>query len=125
MRRGRVRWVVALSYAALVLTVSSIPSDRFPVSTPLNADKFAHLIEYAILAFLICRAVGRKDGRALALIAAACIAFGALDELHQHLIPGRCPSVWDAAADGIGTLAGIMLWRRFRSSREKNGGPGG
>ncbi len=33
---------------------------------------------------------------------------GALDELHQSIVPGRDPSVGDIVADGLGVLVGLL-----------------
>ncbi len=113
------RWALAIGYAALILTVSSIPSDDFPVGMPLHLDKVAHAMEYAILAFLVCRAVHTPTRKALVLIAFSCTIYGILDELHQHLIPGRFPSIWDAAADAAGCALAAALWHIRALSRSK------
>ena len=113
------RWALAIGYAALILTVSSIPSDEFPVGMPLNIDKVAHAVEYAILVFLVCRAVRTPTRRALILIVLSCTIYGILDELHQHLIPGRFPSIWDAAADAVGCAITVAVWHVRATSRDK------
>ena len=46
---------------------------------------------------------------------AAGVAYAALDELHQHTVPGRVGSLRDVAFDAVGVLVGILLWRRFRA----------
>ncbi len=104
------RWVLAIGYAALILTVSSIPSDEFPVGMPLHLDKVAHAVEYGILALLLCRAVRTPNQAALIIIALSCTTYGILDELYQSLIPGRFPSGWDAAADTVGSALAVLLW---------------
>ena len=104
------RWALAIRYARLILTVSSIPSDEFPAGMPLHLDKVAHALEYAILAVLVCRAVRTPSRKALILIALSCTVYGILDELHQYLIPGRFPSVWDAAADAVGCALAAAVW---------------
>ncbi len=104
------RWALAIGYAVLIMIVSSIPSGDFPVGMPLHLDKVAHAVEYAILALLVCRAVRRPGQRALVLIALFCTIYGIMDELHQHLIPGRFPSIWDAAADTAGSVIAAVVW---------------
>ncbi len=113
------RWALAIGYALLILTVSSIPSKEFPVGMPLHLDKVAHAVEYAILVFLVCRARRTPTSKALILIAFFCTIYGVLDELHQHLIPGRFPSVWDAAADAAGCALAAIVWRARTISRNK------
>ena len=104
------RWALAIGYALLILTVSSIPSREFPVGTPLHLDKIAHAVEYGILAILVCRAARTPTSRDLVLIALFCTIYGVLDELHQHLIPGRFPSIWDAVADAVGCALAATIW---------------
>ncbi len=104
------RWALAVGYAILIMSVSSIPSDDFPVGMPLHLDKVAHAVEYAILTLLVCWAVRRPGRRAFVLIALSCTIYGIMDELHQHLIPGRFPSIWDAAADTAGSVIAAVAW---------------
>lgn len=104
------RWAVAIGYAAVIMIVSSIPSEEFPVGMPFNLDKVAHAVEYGILAFFVCRAARAPGPPVLVLIALSCAGYGILDELHQSLIPGRFPSVWDAAADAAGSALAVFLW---------------
>ena len=104
------RWALAIGYAVLIMIVSSIPSEEFPVGMPLHLDKAAHAVEYAILALLVCRAVRTPSRKALVLIAFSCTIYGILDELHQYLIAGRDPNIWDAAADAAGSILTALLW---------------
>ncbi len=104
------RWALAIGYAALIMIVSSVPSEEFPIGMPLHLDKAAHAVEYAILAFLVCRVWRTPTSKALVLIALSCTIYGILDELHQYLIVGRDPSVWDAAADAVGCTIAAAVW---------------
>ncbi len=104
------RWAVAIAYAALIMTVSSIPSDEFALGMPLHLDKVAHALEYAILALLVCRAARATGRTALVVIIVSCTAYGIIDELHQFLIAGRDPNVWDAAADAAGSAVAAVVW---------------
>lgn len=117
--RTRIRWAIAIGYALLILSVSSIPSREFPIGMPLNVDKLLHALEYAILAFLVCRAVEKNSWGALTLIVVACTAYGVADELHQHLIPGRFPSPWDVLADCVGSALAVVLWQRQNNREEQ------
>jgi VanZ family protein len=35
--------------------------------------------------------------------------YGALDELHQIFVPGRFADTLDWMADGLGTIAGVLI----------------
>ena len=80
--------------------------------------KSAHLIEYAILAMLACRAQtapGAPIGRNLALrTLAVCAAYALADEAHQALVPSRTGSVVDVMVDVTGATLGtwaLATWR--------------
>jgi VanZ family protein len=103
-------WGPAILYAALVFTVSSIPLRNAPVLWK-SQDKAAHFAEYAVLAALLVRALA-PGRRLLAVAAAALLAswvLGALDEIHQALVPNRTPDVHDAIADAIGSTLGVVF----------------
>jgi VanZ family protein len=38
-----------------------------------------------------------------------CLFYGAVDELHQMLVPGRFAETWDWVADALGTFAGVLF----------------
>jgi VanZ family protein len=80
--------------------------------------KSAHLIEYAILAMLACRAQTAPRApiaRNLALrTLAVCAAYALADEAHQALVPSRTGSVVDVMVDVTGATLGtwaLAMWR--------------
>jgi VanZ family protein len=103
-------WLPVVAWAAVIFTLSSIPS----LSTGLGTwdtilRKGAHLTEYAILGALLYRALGREP-----LALAVGIAYAATDELHQYFVRGRHASPVDVAIDAVGVAAGMLLWLRLR-----------
>jgi hypothetical protein len=115
-------WPVAL-YACVILTATSIPSDRLALVGDLAvSDRWAHMLLYVPLAMLVFSRL-RHVYSALPLpyLAVAtvllCTAFGVLDELHQLFIPGRFCDAADVAADMAGALVGAgasLLLLRLR-----------
>jgi VanZ family protein len=84
------------------------------------SDKLAHVAEYAVLGFLLA-----KSFSSLPLAARFCVVIGlgvlcgGLDELHQHLIPGRQPDWYDFFADSAGVIAAASLdFLRIRPQNE-------
>ena len=103
-------WLPVVAWAAVIFTLSSIPS----LSTGLGTwdtilRKGAHLTEYAILGALLYRALGREP-----LALAVGIAYAATDELHQYFVRGRHASPVDVAIDAVGVAAGMLIWLRLR-----------
>ena len=103
-------WLPVILWAGVIFALSSIPR----LGTGLGVwdtilRKGAHITEYAILALLLVRAVGR-EAPALAL----GVLYAASDELHQSFVRGRHASPVDVAIDAVGLLVGVIAWRRTR-----------
>jgi VanZ family protein len=64
--------------------------------------------EYAILAALLLRALGRDVPAFL-----AAVGYAATDELHQHFVAGRHASPVDLGIDTVGVVLGLVAWRRL------------
>ena len=112
MTRSRLStvWLPVVIWAAVIFTLSSIPS----LSTGLGTwdtilRKGAHLTEYAVFGGLLYRALGREP-----LALAVGIAYAATDELHQYFVRGRHASPVDVAIDAVGVAVGMLIWLRLR-----------
>jgi VanZ family protein len=109
--RSAAAWTLAaVAYAALIFWLSHQPDPLpFVPRAWLSSDKLLHGIEYAGLGGLVAVALGARGvrpGRALAAAALLASAYGATDELHQALVPGRVADVADWAADTVGAILG-------------------
>jgi VanZ family protein len=107
-RRTLMHWLPVVLWAGVIFALSSIPSLGTGLGTwDTILRKVAHTTEYAILAVLLARALGR-EAPALAI----GIAYAASDELHQAFVRGRHASPIDVAIDIVGLLVGLLAWRR-------------
>jgi VanZ family protein len=88
--------------------------------------KGAHLTEYAILAWLLWRAVRlpRKnderpwDWRQAVIAFGLAVAYAATDEFHQSFVPSREGHVRDVLIDTFGAVLGLfVVWRAFLARR--------
>lgn len=92
--------------------------------------KCCHLTEYAILAWLLWRAIRKpvkndprpwlwaEAGLALAVV----FLYSASDELHQVFVPTRTGQVSDVLVDSSGGAIGLLLlwlWKRFKKIPER------
>ena len=108
------RWASVVAWAGLIFGLSSVSA----LGTDLGfwdfvLPKTVHLIEYAVLGFLLLWAT-RRDGLAFLL----GLAYAASDEVHQRFVEGRHGSALDVVIDSIGLAVGIYLARRFGLSRD-------
>lgn len=94
----------------------------------------AHIGEYAILAFLIFRALYNREEKSFfskyawfwALIGA--VLYGVSDEIHQMYVPTRTAYLGDILMDGVGATMGLLfaiivytsLSDKFFSKRSRN-----
>jgi len=110
--RTLTNWLPVVLWAGVIFAFSSIPSLGTGLgSWDLILRKGAHMTEYAVLAVLLLRALGR-EAPALAL----GVLYAASDELHQAFVRGRHASPIDVAIDTVGLLIGLFAWRRATST---------
>jgi VanZ family protein len=105
-------WLPPIVYMSVVFYLSS-QSAPLPTLTANVWDKLLHLIEYAGLAVLLCRALlgeGLGWGTAVGWAIVAASLYGASDEWHQSFVPMRDASVRDWMADTLGGTAGAVAY---------------
>jgi VanZ family protein len=124
MRLFLIYHLPVLLYAGAVLAVSSIPNLKSPHLRFLAFDKAAHLVEYAIFAFLALRSA-RNLTRDISLNRAALVSvlflacFALLDETYQYFVPGRRMDPLDILVDFVGSFAVVAaLWIRAKSAKK-------
>ena len=115
-------WAPVVVYMALIFFVSALPEAPLPSDV---SDKSAHVVGYLVLGVLAVRAVhgglpARVTSHGALLALAITIGYGAFDEGHQWLVPGRSADLLDLLADAAGGLVGLIgcwawgiLWLRF------------
>ncbi len=108
-------WLCLVGLCGLIFWQSSGPLPPATPSLP-GLDKLAHVVVYALLAWLAARAfatLSRKTQTGWLPWAAAVFAvlYGLSDEVHQSFVPGRSADVWDLVADTVGAAGGALLYR--------------
>ena len=103
-------WGPVVLWAAVIFVFSSLPN----LGTDLGVwdtilRKCAHATEYAILALLLFRAVGRELPAFL-----IGLAYAITDELHQAFVRGRHASPFDVAMDAAGLALGLLVVQAMR-----------
>ena len=111
-------WLPVLAYCGGIFALSSVPGGKAAFTLFFGADKLIHAVEFGLLASLVARALGPGTRgmltRSEAFVGTVlfCLAFGALDEVHQSYVPGRYSDFWDLAADLCGASLGAGLYTR-------------
>jgi VanZ family protein len=116
-RRTISLWFPVVIWAGFIFYLSSIPHLQTPWGIgDLILRKAAHITEYALLSFLLSRAMAgsfnfsRQRVFALALFVSIC--YSASDEIHQSFVAGRSGNIVDVLIDTAGVLVGLYLWRK-------------
>ncbi|HSL98512.1 MAG TPA: VanZ family protein [Candidatus Limnocylindria bacterium] len=121
MPRKRFFLVLLIVWVGLTFLLTSLPNPRLSVNIPY-LDKAAHLGVYGVMG-LLCnlwrRESGVSAGRAVLESLLFAAMTGAVDEAHQHWIPGRSMEFLDWMADtlggGTGAVFSLLLPRLFPS----------
>ncbi len=116
-----VRWIITISYAAVVLYLSFILITDQPHHPYM--DKVQHAIAYLFLSVMIrwsLRVTPLRDKRITPYIAAAIATlYGGLTEIFQIYIPYRDAEWADAIANAIGAFAAIPISALLLDARKK------
>lgn len=106
------KWLLVIIWAGFIFYLSHQPELKsgLPHQWDFILRKLAHITEYAILTFLLLRAISRykvpqRKILILAFVFALFYAFS--DEYHQSFIFGRQAASIDVLIDGIGILFAI------------------
>ena len=114
VERRILAWIPAVVYVGLIFAISSIPGSLHGVITFRVFDKVAHAVEFTGLGLFLMVAFRGTLPKAdikhvVLLVLVAGLGIGVLDELYQHLVPGRAVEFLDWVADTLGVMVGTTL----------------
>ena len=117
-------WLPVIVWAGVIFFLSSIPDLKTELKEDFILRKIAHVTEFAILTFLLFRAiVVDKPGRAIIYSLVLALFYAFSDEFHQLFVKGRQCSFRDVGIDSIGILITVFLCyiknRKGRTSETK------
>ncbi len=116
MKDGKLgRWAPVAIWMALIFFLSSQSTLPLPGLSWLDelVRIAGHFTEYAVLSFLVSRAIAAKGGWSIAqtgMVLALCVAYALSDEWHQSFVPGRDASLFDLVVDGAGSAVGYLVY---------------
>ncbi|OSZ82691.1 hypothetical protein CAP35_05360 [Chitinophagaceae bacterium IBVUCB1] len=107
--------LIAGLWTLLIFILCFIPGQGLPkVNIPL-ADKWAHMLLFGVFAILWHRTVPNGGIRYKFMLLLITVYVGWLVEYVQgHYVPNRSQDNVDTLADGIGGLAGIVLFALYQ-----------
>lgn len=121
-------WLPPLAWAAVLFALSAGSGPAFAPPFP-HIDKLEHAGAFALLGFLVARALGGTWAISPAALVLggglAAALYGVSDEIHQSFTPGRMVEVADAVADTVGGFAGafsFVLVAKWRGQLEAGHG---
>ena len=104
-------WLPVLIWAGFIFWLSSLPNLESGLEQDFALRKIAHILEYAILTFLLIRAIFALGWKKAVIYSVIFAFFYALtDEYHQTFIFGREGSLKDVGIDTIGILIIGLIW---------------
>ena len=105
------RWATVVVWMGVIFWFSAQPDAALNFGQPEFFSKATHVIEYAILGWLIQRARGDKNAWWQSWLIA--LVYAATDEFHQSFTPGRTPRVTDVMIDAVGAGIGSFITARL------------
>lgn len=115
-------WIPFAAWATMIFGLSCIPGYDLPpppsvleyIKGFVQPDKFVHHLLYGGLGWLCLRALvlenpSRNLVRAALIAVAVCSAYGATDEWHQVLTPGRSCEFFDWVSDTGGAAIAVAI----------------
>jgi len=117
IKKNRKSFVYAslVIYWIILLSATSIPADSVPATGV--SDKIEHFLAYFILTILLAGTLCFQNKftnlkkHYLSGTLVISIVYGAIDELHQLLVPGRSCELLDWLSDVGGVMLGIIFVR--------------
>lgn len=123
--KNSVRFFLPVTAWLIISTILlTLPGSAFPEENFLDKiwfDKWVHVGMFALMTFLLCQALYKRNIKtteltsAFLLAAGACLAYGILMEFVQkYWVSNRSFDFGDIVADGIGAAAGgIFSYKRY------------
>ena len=120
MRVSSIYFIPMIVWAALMFVLSAIPGDSINLPVFWNADKFAHIFVYFILAILLLFALIWSQ-RSISFIESALLTFlvsiaygGIIEILQQYVFINRNGDFLDFIANSIGAALGVVAMLYFK-----------
>lgn len=114
----RLLLILGVGYTLFITAAFLFPTEADSGWEIPNVDKLAHVLIYILLMLLWCSYVFQKSAadaqRNLLITALVIFGYGIVIEAIQHwLIPNRLADIWDVVANGLGSILGYLIFKKF------------
>ncbi|MGE5437649.1 MAG: VanZ family protein [Syntrophothermus sp.] len=113
IKNRKIIFALLIIYWVILFVATSLPSSSLPDIKV--GDKIEHFLAFFILAILLNLSLKYQNKSKLFSEKSYLFTFiiifvySIIDELHQHLIPGRFADFYDFIADNIGAILGLLF----------------
>ncbi|MEO5986124.1 MAG: VanZ family protein [Candidatus Limnocylindria bacterium] len=112
-RHALAAWAAVLLWMVLIFVLSSQEGGVLTGSGRLRfgIEKLGHFVVYGNLGLLVSIALRDSGVRGTRFwwTVVICAMYAVSDELHQALVPGRTPTVYDITIDVAGSIVGFLI----------------
>jgi VanZ family protein len=109
-------WLLVVAWMGVIFVLSSQPdlsAQRGSGRLGFGIYKVGHVVVFTVLGLLMANVVWQSRVRRRSWWAfVLCALYAIVDEMHQALVPGRTPMVFDVAIDSASSLLGIFALLR-------------
>ncbi len=125
-------WLPVLAWAILIFLFSANPDpysllpDAWRALRPLPQvtesslpeliGQIMHFLEYAVLAFLITRAINQAQAitrKGIFIAIMLTMLYALSDEIHQLFVPERAFQLFDLLIDLLGAITGTLIYKKM------------
>ncbi len=105
--------ILAVSYTLWLTVISLIPLNNLNLPSFSYADKIVHFFLYFFLVLFWLRAYPDMRLKKWTLFICAVLLGIIIEFLQEYFIPGRSGDIFDALANTLGALSGLVFSQRF------------
>lgn len=100
-----------MSWTLLIFILCCLPGNEIPDIDIPFIDKWAHVVLFAVFSFLwLCAAPTRNVVYLFILLLISIFTGWLVEYIQGHYVQGRYQDDMDTLADGVGGLAGIIIF---------------
>ena len=103
--------LLAIGWTLLIFILCFLPGNEIPNIKIPFIDKWAHIILFAVFAFLwLCASPSNKWLHLLLILVITVFTGWLVEYIQGHYVPGRCQDQMDTLADAVGGVIGVLLF---------------